>query len=186
MEVKVIKDSFYGNHRKVTLQVEARESDLFEIETFMRGKLAYCTRMINGRDVTVITDSHWHLEVLADTLRSKVDVVNLFLDDVRRALAKSKPVKRSIHAPFVSDNRINEAFKSEDFEDELKKVVGLSVYQCLHGASYEPEDVVLERFKSTVTHTMITAFNHCGVVYNEVEGYVSPHVFMSQLTNYGV
>lgn len=58
MEVKVIKDSYYGKHRKVTLQVEASPSELLAIESLMRQQLSYCTNMKNT-DAMLITDSFW-------------------------------------------------------------------------------------------------------------------------------
>jgi hypothetical protein len=185
MEVKVLKDSYYGKHRKVTLQVEARPVELLSISSLLRLELCNCTDMLN-RDAIVVTDSHWHLETLASTFHSTSNLLSLFLDEVRRVLHKSVTVERAIHAPFVSDSKIKEVFKSENFEEELRNVVGLSVYQCWFGTSYEPEEVVLGKLKNLRNPAMVVAFNHCGIVYNEVDGYVSPHVFMSKLTNYGV
>ncbi len=187
MEVKVLKDSYYGKHRKVTVQVRCTEGYVYMIKHHLLGKLVYCTRT-KSNDVCVITGSYAILLSIANerTVGSNPRIVNMFLDELFRALTDSEPVKRAVHAPFVSDLRINEVFKSENLEEELKKVVGLSVYQCFYNIHSESEDVVLEKLKKVVTSRMVTAFNHCGIVYNEVDGYVSPHVFMSELTNYGV
>lgn len=185
MEVKVIKDSYYGKHRKVTLQVKALPAELLVIASLLRRELCNCTDMVN-KDVIVITSSFWQLDVLSTTFHSTSNVISLFLDELARALNKSISVKSAIHAPFVSKARIKEVLKSENLEGELAKIVGLSIFQCWNGASYEPEDVVLDKLKKMRNPAMVVAFNHCGVVYNEVDGYVSPHVFMSELTNYGV
>lgn len=185
MEVKVLKDSYYGKHRKVTLQVEASPSELLAIESLLRRQLSYCTNMKNT-DALVITDSFWFLKSFAEAYRSTTKVLSLFLDEMLRALNKSISTKSAIHAPFVSEARIKEVLKSENLEEELRSIVGLSVYQCWCGASDEPEKVVLNKLKELRNPAMVVAFNHCGVVYNEVDGYVSPHVFMSELTNYGV
>lgn len=185
MEVKVLKDSYYGKHRKVTLQVEASPSELLAIESLMNRQLAYCTHMKNT-DVLVITDSFWFLKSFAEAYHSTTKVLSLFLDKTLRALNKSISVKSAIHAPFISDSKIEEVLKSENFEEELRNIVGLSIYQCWCGASDESENVILDKLKKLPDPKMVVAFNHCGVVYNEVDGYVGPHVFMSQLTNYGV
>lgn len=185
MEVKVIKDSYYGKHRKVTLQVEASPSELLSIESLMRKQLSYCTNMKNT-DAMLITDSFWFLKSFAEAYRSTTKVLSLFLDEMLRALNKSVSTKSAIHAPFISDSKIEEVLKSENMEEKLKNIVGLSVYQCWCGASDELEKVMLDKLKELRNPAMVVAFNHCGVVYNEVDGYVSPHVFMSELTNYGV
>lgn len=185
MEVKVLKDSYYGKHRKITLQVEAQSTELLSIKSLLRQELCNCTDVMN-RDAIVVTNSFWHLDVLAATFHSTSNVLNSFLDELRSALCRSISVKSAIHAPFVSKQRIKEVFRSENFEEELAKIVGLSIYQCWCGTSYESEDVILNKLKRMRNPAMVVSFNHCGVVYNEVDGYVSPHVFMSQLTNYGV
>lgn len=185
MEVKVLKDNYYGKHRKVTLQVEAGVSELIVISSVLMKELCYCTSMLN-KNALVVTSSFWHLEILSETFRSNSGIMNLFLDKLARALRGSVSVKSAIHAPFVSEARIKEVLKSENFEEELRSIVGLSIYQCWCGASDEPEKVVLNKLKELRNPAMVVAFNHCGVVYNEVDGYVSPHVFMSELTNYGV
>ena len=185
MEVKVIKDSYYGKHRKVTLQVEASPSELLSIESLMRRQLSYCTNMKNT-DVMLITDSFWFLKSFAEAYHSTTKVLSLFLDEMLRALNKSISTKSAIHAPFISDSKIEEVLKSENMEEELRDVVGMSIYQCWCGASDEPKKVMLDKLKGLRNPAMVVAFNHCGVVYNEVDGYVSPHAYMSQLTNYGV
>lgn len=185
MEVKVLKDSYYGKHRNVTLQVEASPSELLSIESLMRKQLSYCTNMKNT-DAMLITDSFWFLKSFAEAYRSTTKVLSLFLDEMLRVLNKSVSIKSAIHAPFISDSKIEEVLKSESIEEKLKNIVGLSVYQCWCGASDEPEKVMLDKLKELRNPAMVVAFNHCGVVYNEVDGYVSPHVFMSELTNYGV
>ncbi len=184
MEVKVLKDSCYGKHRKVTLQVEASPSELYTIASVLRQELCNCTDMMN-KDALIVTSSFWHLDVISETFRTTSSVMRLFLDELRIALLRSVPVKSAIHAPFVSKARIKEVLKSENFEEELRSIVGLSVYQCWCGALDEPEKVILNKLKELRNPAMVVAFNHCGVVYNEVDGYVSPHVFMSELTNYG-
>lgn len=185
MEVKVLKDSYYGKHRKVTLQVEASPSELLAIESLMRRQLAYCTHMKNT-DAMLITDSFWFLKSFAEAYRSTTKVLSLFLDEMLRALNKSISTKSAIHAPFISDSKIEEVLKSENMEEELRDVVGMSIYQCWCGSSDEPKKVMLDKLKELRNPAMVVAFNHCGVVYNEVDGYVSPHAYMSQLTNYGV
>ena len=185
MEVKVLKDSYYGKHRKVTLQVEAGSSELIVIASVLMQELCYCTSMMN-ENALVVTSNFWHLEVLSETFRSTSGIMNLFLDKLAIALRGSVSVKSAIHAPFISEDRIKEVLKSKNYEEELCKIVGLSVYQCFCGASEEREKVILKNLKKLRNPAMVTAFNHCGVVYNEVDGYVSPHAYMSQLTNYGV
>lgn len=185
MEVKVLKDSYYGKHRKVTLQVEASPSELYTIASVLRQELCNCTDMMN-KDALVVTSNFWHLDVISETFRTTSSVMNLFLDKLARALRGSVSVKSAIHAPFVSEAKIKEVLKSKNYEEELCKIVGLSVYQCWCGASEERENVILKNLKKLRNPAMVVAFNHCGVVYNEVDGYVSPHVFMSELTNYGV
>ena len=165
MEVKVLKDSYYGKHRKVTVQVRCIEGCVYMIKHHLLGKLVYCTRT-KSNDVCVITGSYAILLSIANerTVGSNPRIVNMFLDELFRALTDSEPVKRVIHVPFISDSRLEEVSKLDNVEEELKKVVGLSVYQCFYGETTEDDFLVLEKLKKVVTSRMVTAFNHCGVV----------------------
>lgn len=92
MEVKVLKDSYYGKHRKVTLQVEAGVSELIVISSVLMKELCYCTSMLN-KNALAVTSSFWHLEVLSETFRSNSGIMNLFWTNWRELCAEVFPLR---------------------------------------------------------------------------------------------